>query len=334
MPTSSLVKAAAYTPNTNVSRTTADQETIISWQFPQTTAPSNRLAHIFAMSDNTPTSSDSNARIGMHDFTDQFTLDMTKAVNSSSSTGSSTSSSAIPAGLAGAEQPSQGSSQQLSSARELTKKNRIIIVHMLFMIIGWMLLAPIGMLVGRYGRTTFKWYPVHRNIQYTAAVFIFIAFILGIVAVSESNGLPHFSGTHTRLGLAIVILLAFQLSLGQLAHFIRARFGVRYVGLLHAPLGLTLFALSVYNIHKGFRFWRWQPSMAADYVIYAWAGLMALLYLAGAALIPREIAQAKAEAPNNHHQKRLSRHGRSDSDSRDDMLQSVNKEGQGLHASV
>lgn len=189
------------------------------------------------------------------------------------------------------------------------------------MIIGWMLLAPIGMLLARYGRTTFKWFPWHRNVQYGAAVFILIAFILGIVAVSESTGLEHFSGTHTRLGIALVILLAVQLSLGQVAHVVRARFGVRYVGLLHAPLGLTLFALSVYNIHKGFRFWRWQPTMAADYIIYAWAALVAVLYLAGAALLPREIREAKADAA----------HDRSGSGSRDDILHS-SKEGQSAAA--
>jgi hypothetical protein len=48
----------------------------------------------------------------------------------------------------------------------------------------------------------------------------------------------------------------------------------------------------------GFDRWDWNPPAYASYIIYAWAALMAVLYIAGFALLPKERRQNRAAAGN------------------------------------
>lgn len=54
--------------------------------------------------------------------------------------------------------------------------------------------------------------------------------------------------------------------------------------------------LAPYQIHLGFDRWEWNAPAYASYLIYAWAALMAVFYIAGFALLPKELRQNRAAA--------------------------------------
>jgi hypothetical protein len=108
------------------------------------------------------------------------------------------------------------------------------------MVVGWMLIAPLGILIARYGRTMFKWFPVHRGMQSVAFLLIFIGFFLAVAAVGLEGG-PHFAETHDIAGLVLFLLLIVQVALGVASHSYRSKTGKRYIGFAHMPLGLLLF---------------------------------------------------------------------------------------------
>lgn len=166
-------------------------------------------------------------------------------------------------------------------------KTRILLVHMLFMVITWLLLAPAAILVARFGRTYFKWYPHHRNIQIATMIFFIIGFGLGVKAASPDSVA---SKKHYQVGVAIFILFFFQCALGFWSHNIKSR----WVGFVHAPIGLVLFGLSIWNMETGFNIWYWDAGKAPKIVVYAWMGFLVLLYLVGFAFLPREIKQHRA----------------------------------------
>lgn len=286
---SEVTTTAGFKINQDASKSMTNLTTW-SWNFPQTTAPGNAVSHVFAMSTTSPSSSASDATIVKHIRHDTgITLDLTQPYTG-----------AAPAGLPNgqAATSTSSSSSTSSSGRDLSNKTvRIYLVHMIFMVLGWMLLAPLGILIGRFGRTMFNWFPAHRAIQSIAFLFIFIAFFLAIAAVTYDDNI-HFKQTHNQLGLAMVILLIVQVALGAAAHGMRSKTGKRYIGFAHIPLGLILFGLSPYQIHLGFDTWDWAPPAYASYIIYAWSALMAILYIAGFAFLPKELRQDKEKKEN------------------------------------
>ena len=155
-----------------------------------------------------------------------------------------------------------------------------------------MLLAPIGALIARYGRTLFTWFPAHRAIQLGTSVFMLIGFILGVAGVS-AEGSSHFTETHHWVGLIILILLIIQIALGYWAHSYRGITGKRFVGYAHIPLGVLLFGLSVWNTQSGFDLWTVQPTFKVSYIIYGWAVLITVVYIGGLLLLPREFKQQR-----------------------------------------
>jgi heme A synthase len=108
------------------------------------------------------------------------------------------------------------------------------------MVVAWMLIAPLGILIARYGRTMFTWFPAHRAVQLFAFFLIFIGFFLAVAGVQIDTG-DHFSQTHNQLGLAMFILIIVQVALGAIAHTYKSRTGKRYIAYAHIPLGLILF---------------------------------------------------------------------------------------------
>lgn len=291
MPTEAGVTVQSFSVNSDVSKTSAS-ETVWSWNMPMpANAQANSVSHVFAMSPTSPSSSSTGATLVKHNRHDTgITLDLTKAYTG-----------AAPAGLASATSSNggdsgetYGSSDSSDGSRELNKTNNLYIAHMVFMIIGWMICFPAGILIARYGRTFFTWFPKHRMINTIGFVAVFIGFFLAIGAVASDGG-PHFSNTHEKLGLAMFILLFAQIALGALSHSLKQRRNTRIVGFIHIPFGLILFGLSVYQIHEGFEEWDWGPPSYASYIIYAWAGVMALVYLAGFALLPKELRQNREQ---------------------------------------
>lgn len=283
MPTESGVTVQSFSVNKDVSKTSSSQ-TVWSWNMPLPAGvQASAVPHVFAMSPTSPSSSASSATIVKHNTHDTgISLDLTKAYTGSAPAGIASSNSA------GQTYGSGGGSS--SGNRRLDKTNNLYIAHMVFMIIGWMICFPLGILLARYGRTFFTWFPKHRLINTIGFVAVFIGFFIVIAAVASEGG-PHFSNTHEKLGLALFILLFLQIALGAFSHSLKNRRQTRLVGYVHIPIGLILFGLSVYQIHEGFEEWDWEPPMYASYVIYAWAGLMALLYLIGFAFLPKELRQ-------------------------------------------
>ena len=234
------------------------------------------MAHMYALSSKTPASSQSSAPIGIHDSYDQFTLDMTTPYNATSL------SAAVP------------TSSDMAPKRDLGDNSvRIYLVHMIFMILAWLILAPLGVLLARYGRTLFSWYPAHRAVQLGTLLAMFIGFFLGVAGLVTSGAKHHFNKTHHQVGLAMLILVFLQVALGFWAHRHLARRGKRYIGFVHAPIGLLLFGLAIWNIQTGFQLWEWEAGNAAVYAVYAWMGFLILLYLAGFAFLPKEIKQSR-----------------------------------------
>jgi hypothetical protein len=178
-----------------------------------------------------------------------------------------------------------------SNTLDLSDSNeQIILVHLIFMVVTWLVLVPAAILIARFGRTYFTWYPHHRNIQLATIAFFIVGFSLGIAAAYPD---PLNLQTHYQVGVAIFILFFFQCALGLVAHKVVGR---RWLGLIHAPVGLVLFGLAVWNCETGFDIWDYDAGKAPRIVIYAWMGFLVLLYLAGMALLPRQIKQDREYA--------------------------------------
>jgi hypothetical protein len=167
------------------------------------------------------------------------------------------------------------------------------------MVVGLIVIAPLGILVARYGRTLFKWFPTHAGLQLFVVVLVIVGFALSVHNVMAQDK-DSFSLLHHQLGLAIFILVIFQALMGALSHIIVRRTGFRYLGYFHALTGVVIFGLAVWNAHEGFELWTWQPPAYASYIIYAWAGVVALIYVIGFMFLPRERRQHKEWLANRN----------------------------------
>jgi Kef-type K+ transport system membrane component KefB len=172
--------------------------------------------------------------------------------------------------------------------------NKIVVAHLVFAILTFLVLVPSAILIARFGRTYFKWYHHHRNIQLVSIAFFLVAFFLGISAAYPA---PVGEQTHYQVGVAIFVLYFVQIALGMGAHRYLRKTGQRYIGYVHAPLGLIIFGLAVWNMETGWNIWGsgYVAGAAPRDVIYAWMGFLVLLYLIGLAFIPREIKQARRQ---------------------------------------
>lgn len=296
MPTSALAKGT-FQPDTSVSRAMSSMS-VFSWTFPQETAPGNAFVHIWAANTKATPQAASDSPISIHSGHGGFALDLTKAYNGeapsvpsgvaalASFNGSTTSTSQSNSGTTASSGGVGGSS---APVRDLNRyHNRFWIAHMTFMLIAWLLLVPAAILVARYGRLFFKWFPTHRGLQLAAFVAVTIGFFVAVGALADA-GFSHFTAKHMKVGLAIYILMFVQLVLGQTGHVIRRKTGSRIVNFVHIPLGLLIYALAIWNIHLGFEIWSWwQVPDSATWVVAAWSILVAVVYLGGLLLVPKE----------------------------------------------
>lgn len=170
--------------------------------------------------------------------------------------------------------------------------NKIVVAHLVFMILTFLVLIPAAILIARFGRTYFTWYPHHRNIQLGSLVFFIVAFFLGIGAAYPA---PVGEQTHYQVGVTVFALIFVQAALGLAAHRLNAKKGKRYLGYIHAPLGLLIFGLAFWNMETGWNIWGsgYVAGAAPRDVLYAWMGLLVLLYLIGLTLLPKEIKRSR-----------------------------------------
>uniref|UniRef100_V5EUT4 Cytochrome b561 domain-containing protein n=2 Tax=Kalmanozyma brasiliensis (strain GHG001) TaxID=1365824 RepID=V5EUT4_KALBG len=291
-------------PTTSINALTATMEprhsfsnssgTVWAWSFPMSgseSTPSSSTPFIWAANKNNNPASGTTSTIRRHTAYGSITLDLTKpySTDGSGSNGGSSGGNGTPL------TPTTGASQ---SNRILNRNNKLIIAHMVFMIIAWFLLVPAAILVGRYGRTFFKWLPVHRNLQIAAFFSVLIAFILIIVEVGSGE---HFDSTHAKLGLAIFIVMILQMVLGMIGHKTK-RFNVSRI--VHVVIGLGITVAAVWNSAEGLSLWDWGPPRWASWILWIWFGVLAIAYLAGLALLPRDLRQWRESQGTSNPEKR------------------------------
>ncbi|CAD6885720.1 unnamed protein product [Tilletia controversa] len=299
-PTTQLVKAQAFVPNTDAS-TTNSSMTVLSWTFPvQAGFASSKTSHIWAMSTVSPNSADASATIVKHNHEGVMNMDLTKPLQTNAASSGSVSSSSAPTSdpTPTTDGPSSSSDSEdaLPIIRDLSLRPvRLFLAHMIIMSIAWMGLVPAGILIGRYGRTLFpaSWLRVHRAVQISAVALTIVGFGLAYQACSDA-GIPHFGKTHQRVGLAMFILCIIQSFWGQIGHMIFRAKGIRYVNFGHMLLGSVLFfGLTLWQVRSGLALWLWQPPKGiADILFPVWFGIITAAWLLGLLLLPRQHRKA------------------------------------------
>ncbi|KAI0314226.1 hypothetical protein OF83DRAFT_463876 [Amylostereum chailletii] len=128
---------------------------------------------------------------------------------------------------------------------------KMIILHAIFCIAGFLVLLPLGSLLARYMRGV---YPssitLHWVIQGSVAgSVILIGILAGFKAVEKSNA-AHFDDAHKRWGVFLVALYITQVVAGTVIHRIKPNNPT--AGRLHVAFGLSVIALSFYQVHVGY----------------------------------------------------------------------------------
>ncbi|KAL0956936.1 hypothetical protein HGRIS_003038 [Hohenbuehelia grisea] len=251
---------------------------------------------IYAFATANPGSSAKDAPINRHIEDGKFTFNLAKPI-------SATSSAADPAGT-GIAGPSTGI--------PLTQVQRIVVVHAIFCVVGFLVLLPIGVLLARYLRTFWpKWFLAHWIAQFLiAGPAIVTGVALGIRAVSQANAL-HFDSTHKRWGIAIFSLYCFQVALGTFIHFVKPKQSYKardahpakrrpLQNYAHAIIGILIIAFALYQVRTGYRDeWpnttgRGEVDNSINVIWYVWIVLLPVLYLIGLSLLPRQWKQEAA----------------------------------------
>ena len=294
-------------PTTSITALAADMETkhsfsnssgtVWAWSFPMSgsdTTPSASTQFIWAVNKNDNPASSTSASIKRHTSYGSMTLDLTKPYDASSSSSSSHGNTGSGTSVTPATQGSASNSNRI-----LSRTNNLIIAHMVMMIVAWFILVPAAILIGRFGRTFFTWFPVHRNIQMVAFLFVLIGIILIIAEVGSSE---HFTSTHAKVGLAVFILMFVQAVLGAVGHKFK-RFHVSR--LVHVILGLGVTVLAVWNATTGLSLWQWGVPRWAGWILWIWAGVLAIAYLAGLALLPRDLCEWRKSHHNAGEEKEV-----------------------------
>jgi len=195
---------------------------------------------------------------------------------------------------------------------ELTYTQRLMAAHGVLMTLAFFFFLPAGALLARLGRTyTRSWFIGHSILQgWISGPLILSGFVIAAVEV-DSKSVDHFSSTHKKVGLAIFILYILQASLGTIIHFFkptpskashpaRRRPPQNY---LHAILGITILALSFWQIRTGFDV-EWSTTQDMDKfgpAVYkfwtAWVVILCVAYVGGLALLPRQFSQEQPRPP-------------------------------------
>ena len=92
-------------------------------------------------------------------------------------------------------------------------KQWALYAHGILMILGWSLLFPVGILFSRFGReclkTNGRWFKLHRAVQSLGLVATCVALIV-MIAYHHGTDEDHFSTTHGKVGLALMIVAVCQ----------------------------------------------------------------------------------------------------------------------------
>jgi hypothetical protein len=191
----------------------------------------------------------------------------------------------------------------------LTDSQMMLRAHAIIMSLAFLLILPFGAIFVRITRTWIPgrfWFATHWIFQWPfAGLLIAIGFGLA-VRVIQKDGKKHFSTTHKKWGLALVILYIVQCCLGGIIHFIKEKNRIRRPpqNYIHACLGLLIIGGSFWQVRNGYTV-EWPKTQTPPVPTYAntlwviWAILIPVLYVGGLMLLPRQYKQERA-ARNEH----------------------------------
>lgn len=135
--------------------------------------------------------------------------------------------------------------------------DQLIIAHAVFACIGVLLLAPTGILLASFLRSTPSWFKLHAGAQGSFLVFMVITFALGIRAVDgvELKDTTDNATLHHRLGFACFFLVVLQVTIGILAHYTQGAPKRHWSRYIHIVTGVGLAALGYATVYDGFYEW-------------------------------------------------------------------------------
>ena len=142
---------------------------------------------------------------------------------------------------------------------------------------------PLGAMVHRFSPlSTARAVETHRAVQLTGALLATAGF--GVAVAMTPDYVPHFSSTHTRVGLALFVIMWFQVLLGLLRpHKPKApelaSTPRRVWRAAHATLGLNTIGLATWQPFTGIAL-----AIDASQMYYAWFFLLGVSLLGGVAM--------------------------------------------------
>ncbi|KAG8793633.1 hypothetical protein FRC16_010874 [Serendipita sp. 398] len=253
---------------------------------------------IWAWSSDQPSGNTPDATIVQHDDEGNFVLSLTNLQFTDDSSTPTTTTT-----------PTGGSSGSSSSSSPLTHYQKVFAAHGILMTLAFLVFLPFGALQARLLRTSVEgkwWFGAHWIIQWPlTAILIIVGFALAVDEVGDLRT-GHLNSTHKKWGLVIVLLYVVQCMLGGVIHHFKP---ARATGrppqnYFHAILGITIIALSFWQVHTGFDI-EWESiggepvskSIRAWWT--AWIVIIPLMYVAGLALLPRQYRREREQRTAN-----------------------------------
>ncbi|CAD6588635.1 MAG: hypothetical protein CYPHOPRED_004472, partial [Cyphobasidiales sp. Tagirdzhanova-0007] len=206
---------------------------------------------VYAFSSVNPGSSASNAILQQHDANayGPTTIDLSVIISAppaSTASASGATSTATATGGIPTAVPATVASPKMSY-------DTIILAHAIIGSIAWMIISPLAILVATYGRGWRHWVKAHQLLQTVLTTLLtLIAVILGCVAVKQHNT-KHWSSSHQKIGLVILIVLVVQGVLGAYNHhkYSPDRTKKPWRNIVHIILGIGLTALGFAQVRLG-----------------------------------------------------------------------------------
>ncbi|KAJ4146859.1 hypothetical protein LMH87_001418 [Akanthomyces muscarius] len=197
---------------------------------------------------------DVRANIGMHDGTDQFSIDLAKATIDSGNNTLGTNSSATPAS-------GSGDSAVYGGGRS---KNILVYSHAILMLMVFIIGYPLGgLLMPLMGR-----WILHAGWQVTMFLAMCAGFAVGKIA-SDRFGM-WFNEPHVQLGTIVCAMMLVQVALGWMHHRNYVKYQRRsWVSYCHIWYGRALIIVGIINGGIGFRVSRAPMAQIVAYSVVA-----------------------------------------------------------------
>ncbi|KAF9483777.1 hypothetical protein BDN70DRAFT_928938 [Pholiota conissans] len=189
---------------------------------------------------------------------------------------------------------------------------KLIILHGFLVSLGFLVILPIGSLIGRWGRNfTPKWFRAHwmANMAFAAPV-ITLGVLLGpAIVYSKETFRIHLANAHEVYGILLLFVYYVQVLLGRYIH--NRRIALSKLGpvtnnhpplnILHICLGVSIIGLSFFQVRSGMEWWetltgRGPITSWALPLWKAWIIALPLAYFSGYVLLTRQLRQEQAAA--------------------------------------